>query len=141
MASPIKESRVIQKLKTCASLALPGVFIRKIHQGMMGGTVGFPDLVFIWEGNTFFMEAKTSVGKLSVNQLANIKLMCAAKACVWVAKHKDKNEFSFRSMVQGGKILELVGDISTPECWFDLIKGPHVNTGYTCPIKWADSLE
>ena len=119
-----KEALVITALRKYSHSHLSPLKIFKEHGGVFTAATGKPDLEFIWNGVTMYMEVKRQDGKLTTNQIATINEMRSCKARVWVAKPNTKMEFYFRSPIPGGKIIELAADISTKECWTDLFLGP-----------------
>jgi hypothetical protein len=117
------EKDVIKRLRSNATLHLPGLFTTKINSGMYTGNLGIPDLIFLWEGKALFLEAKSG-SNLTTNQRVVITQMRATKTNVWVVRPILFPCFSFKTIIPTGYVLEVQYDITHPETWQDLFKGP-----------------
>ena len=116
------EKDVIKRLRSNATLHLPGLFTTKINSGMYTGNLGIPDLIFLWEGKALFLEAKSG-SSLTTNQRVVITQMRATKTNVWVVRPIVFPYFLF-STIKDGLILEIKYDVTAKETWTDLFKGP-----------------
>jgi hypothetical protein len=125
-----KESDVIKRLRDNARLCLPGLVSFKIHSGIYSGNIGFPDLIFLYNSQALFLEAKSG-SNLTLNQIATIKQMRQTKTNVWVVRPtKTYPVFMFSTPIKSGEILEVLYDISLKDVWVDIFNGPDRETMY-----------
>ncbi len=96
----------------------------KIHSGLYSGSVGIPDLIFLWSGKSLYLEAKAKYGVISPNQLATHIKMRKVGASTWFVYPDKYPNFIFKAQVKGGKFVEFKMDITLPEVWWQLFQGP-----------------